>query len=312
MSFIKKDIGNCNIVIIFGGDNSESEVSKVSGSEVYKSLINLGYNATSLEFNKDTIVQDLIKIKPDIVFNAMHGEYGEDGRLQGLLDIMQIPYTHSGLLSSALCMNKAIFRDICLANDIPIASGSILKKYCHKNQEKIDKIAKPFVIKPLSLGSSIGVEIILEDTEFDIDQYQWRYGDEVIIEKYIKGKEINVAIFDNKSLGAIQVVPKNALFYDYESKYKSGMTEYIKPNLSKDQYDEIMQLALRCHNITGCKDISRVEFLIDDYDGKIYVLELNTHPGLTPLSLVPRIAQDCGISFEDIILYLIKNASYSR
>ncbi len=300
---------NKHIVVLLGGWNSENDVSKTSGEAVFKSLIDMGYKATKLEFDRD-VARKLIGLKPDIVFNALHGHFGEDGKIQGLLDILNIPYTHSGVLPSSICMNKVLFRDICKSYDILVPSFDVLRKGDDVNNQKvINKIKKPFVIKPIDEGSSVGVEIILEDMDFDIANYKWIYGDEIIIEKYIKGKELNVAIVDNKALGVIQVVPKNSLFYDYKSKYTSGMTDYIVPKISDTKTKELLDLALKCHKIAKCKDISRVEFLLDDKDNKFYLLEINTHPGLTPLSLVPKIAKNQGISFDDMVEYLVNNAS---
>lgn len=303
---------NKHIVILLGGWNSENEVSRTSGEAVYESLIKMGYKATKLEFDRD-VSKKLLDLKPDIIFNALHGHFGEDGKIQGLLDILNIPYTHSGLLPSGVCMNKILFRKICKAYDILVPDFDILRKGDNaKNNEIINRIKKPFVIKPIDEGSSVGVEVILSDMNFDINDYEWKFGDEIIIEKYIKGKELNVAIMDNKALGAIQVVPKQSLFYDYESKYTPGMTDYIVPDISDAKNKELMELSLKCHNIVQCSDISRVEFLLSDDDNKFYLLEVNTHPGFTPLSLVPKIAKNQNISFDDMVEYLVKNASCNK
>jgi D-alanine-D-alanine ligase len=302
-----------HIAVLLGGWNSERDVSRASGDAVYDALNSMGYKATKLEFDRN-VVEKLGKLKPDIVFNALHGKFGEDGKIQGLLDIINIPYTHSGLLQSAICMNKILFRKICQSYDLISPQFDILKKAESANNLKvINKIRKPFVIKPIDEGSSIGIEVILDNMDFDIDEYQWKYGDEVIIEKYIKGKELQVAVIDNKAIGAVEIRPKNRLFYDYDSKYTAGMTDYIiPPQIDKEKHRELLGLALKCHKVVGCEDISRVDFLLDETDGKIYLLEINTHPGFTPLSLVPKIAKHEGISFEEIVEYLINNASCSK
>ncbi len=301
-----------NITVLLGGWNNEAEISRLSGEVVYSSLLKMGYKANKLEFDGN-VLENLRKLETDIVFNALHGQFGEDGRIQGLLDIAKLAYTHSGLLSSAICMNKILSKTIFESHHILMADSEILRKDDNINNNKIiDKIAKPFIIKPVDEGSSIGVEVILEDSKFDIAGYSWKHGDEIIIEKYIKGKEINVAILGQKAIGMMEVVPKDAIFYDYKSKYTSGMTDYIIPKISKDKKQEILDLALKCHNIAKCQDISRVEFLFDNIANKIYLLEINTHPGITDLSLVPKIAKNAGLSFDYIIEYLINNAGYNK
>ena len=302
---------NKNIAVLLGGWNSENKVSRSSGEAVLQALKELGYKkVTKIEFDRD-IAKTLAELKPDIVFNALHGKFGEDGKIQGLLDILDIPYTHSGVLQSSLCMNKVVFRKICKAYDILVPQFDILKKGQNKNnQEIINKIKKPFVIKPVDEGSSVGVEVILEDMDFDISNYDWKYGDEIIIEKYIKGKELQVAVIDNKAVGSVEVRPKYHLFYDYESKYTAGMTDYIiPPEIDSKKNQELLDLGLKCHQMVGCKDISRVDFMLNEADNKIYLLEINTHPGFTLLSLVPKIAKNAGISFNDIVEYLVNNAS---
>ncbi|MFM2200418.1 MAG: hypothetical protein RL769_473 [Pseudomonadota bacterium] len=301
------------IAVLMGGWNSEREVSLASGEAVFNALNRMGHITTKIDFSRN-IYQHLQEIKPDIVFNALHGQYGEDGRIQGFLDILQIPYTHSGVLASALCMDKILTRKICSSAGVKSPKYSILRKgENQKNLEKIFEIGKPFVIKPVNEGSSVGVEFALPNSKFDFQEYGWQYGDEMIIENYIAGKEIHVAVMDGKALGAIEVRPKG-LFYDYKCKYTLGMTEYIMPaEISVEKYAEVMQLAQKAHQATKCKGISRVDFIFNNKDGgdhQFYLLEVNTHPGFTPTSLVPKIASYVGISFEEIIKFLIENASF--
>lgn len=301
------------ILVLMGGWNSESEISKRSGESVFNALLKLGYNAVKLNFTHN-ISQDLVKIKPDIVFNALHGRYGEDGRVQGVLDIMQIPYTHSGLLASAICMDKVLTRKICSLEGIISPKFEILKKGQDEiNKQKIYKIGKPFVIKPINEGSSVGVEIILPNTKYDFDNYNWQYGDEMIIESYIAGQEVHVAVIDGKALGAIEVSP-HGLFYDYNCKYTSGMTDYIMPaKISEKKYSEILKLAEKCYHAVNCKGIARVDFILNNKnngDDNFYLLEINTHPGFTNTSLVPKIANYVGISFEEIVEFLVNKACF--
>lgn len=301
------------VLVLMGGWNSENEISMRSGESVYNALIKLGYNAKKLNFTHN-ISNDLTSIKPDIVFNALHGQYGEDGRIQGLLDIMEIPYTHSGLLASAICMDKVLTRKLCSLENIISPKFEILKKGQDEiNQQKIYKIGKPFVIKPINEGSSVGVEIILPDTKYDFINYHWRYGNEIIIENYIAGQEIHVAIMNGKALGAIEVRP-HGLFYDYNCKYTKGMTDYIMPApINEQKYLEILQLAEKCYNAVGCRGITRVDFILNNKnngDDNFYLLEINTHPGFTNTSLVPKIANHVGISFEEIVEFLINKACF--
>lgn len=299
------------IAVLMGGWNSEREVSLNSGEAVYKALIALGYKAEKIDFDRN-IVDKLNKIKPDIVFNALHGQFGEDGRIQGLLDILNIPYTHSGILSSAVCMDKILTNKLCDASSITSPQFKILyKNKAEENKKSIAQIGKPFVIKPVNEGSSVGVEVFLEDSDFDIEKYHWKFGDKILIEKYIAGQEIQVAVLNGKALGAIEVRPKH-LFYDYECKYTPGMTEYIMPaEINQEKYAEILKIAEECNEVAGCSGVTRIDFILNNKNGgdnKFYLLEINTHPGFTSTSLVPKIAKYAGISFEEIIEFLIKSA----
>lgn len=302
---------NKKIAILMGGWNCEREVSLRSGDAVYQALTKLGYNAVKIDFSRQ-IFNQLQEFKPDLVFNALHGQYGEDGRVQGVLDILEIPYTHSGIVASAICMDKVLTGKICSTIGVKSPKFEIIKKgEDEKNKEKIFNIAKPFVIKPISEGSSVGVEVILENMPFDLSKFSWQYGDEMIVDKYIAGQEIQVAVMGGKALGAIEVRPKK-LFYDYECKYTAGMTDYVMPaEISKEKYEEVLELAQKCHDVVGCRGVSRVDFILNNKnngDNQFYLLEVNTHPGFTATSLVPKIANHVGISFEEICEFLIANA----
>jgi D-alanine-D-alanine ligase len=308
-----KENKNKHIAVLMGGWNSEREVSLASGESVYQALLKMGYRVSKIDFSRQ-IFQQLQEVKPDIIFNALHGQFGEDGRIQGLLDILQIPYTHSGALASTICMDKILTRKVCSSVGVRSPKYSLLRKdEEQKNLEKIFEIGKPFVIKPINEGSSVGVEVILPNSKFEFSNFSWQYGNEMIIENYIAGKEIQVAIMDNKALGAIEVRPKG-LFYDYKCKYTQGMTEYIMPaEISAEKYHEVLQLAQKAHIASKCRGISRVDFIFnnkDNGDQQFYLLEVNTHPGFTSLSLVPKIAKHIGISFEEIVEFLISNACY--
>ena len=301
-----------HVAVLMGGWNFEREVSLRSGEAAYQALLKLGYQATKIDFSRE-IFSQIQEVKPDVIFNALHGQYGEDGRIQGLLDILNIPYTHSGILASAICMDKVLTRKICETVGVKSPQYGLLKKgQDAKNKEIIFEIGKPFVIKPINEGSSVGVEVILPNSKFDFAEYSWKYGDEIIIEKYIAGQEIQVAVMDNKALGAIEVRPHGS-FYDYACKYTAGMTDYIMPaEVSEQKYVEVLDLAQRCHLVVGCSGVSRIDFILNNKDGgdnQFYLLEVNTLPGFTPTSLVPKIAKHAGISFEEIVDYLVKSAS---
>ena len=299
------------IIVLCGGWNSEREVSLRSGEGVYQALIKLGYNAEKVDFSHQ-IFEDLKRIKPDIVFNSLHGQYGEDGRIQGVLDILEIPYTHSGLIASAVCMDKILTRKVCSLENVASPKYKILNKgEDEENNQKIFEIGKPFVIKPINEGSSVGVEVILPNSKFDFSEFKWQYGDQMILENYLAGQEIHVAIMDGKALGAIEVRP-HGLFFDYNCKYTAGMTDYIMPaEISAEKYAEVLKLSEACYKAIGCRGISRVDFILNNKnfgDNLFHLLEINTHPGFTPTSLVPKIAKHVGIQFEDIVEFLIKTA----
>jgi D-alanine-D-alanine ligase len=312
---------NKHVAVLMGGWNSEREVSLRSGEAAFEALIELGYKVTKIDFSRQ-IFEQLREVKPDVIFNALHGQNGEDGRIQGLLDILQIPYTHSGVTASAICMDKVLTRKICATVGVKSPHYEILKKGEEgENEKKIFAVGKPFVIKPINEGSSVGVEVILSDDKdssryastgkFDFADYEWKFGDEIIVEKYLAGQEIQVAVMDGKALGAIEVRP-HGLFYDYQCKYTAGMTDYIMPaEISAQKYAEVLDLAEKCHNVVGCRGVSRIDFILNNKNGgdsDFYLLESNTHPGFTATSLVPKIAKHVGISFEEIVEFLVKTA----
>lgn len=304
---------NKHIGVLMGGWNSEREVSLRSGEAVFTALNNLGYKATKIDFSRK-IFDQLQEVKPDIVFNALHGQYGEDGRVQGVLDVLQIPYTHSGILASAICMDKVLARKICDTVDVKSPRYEIIKKDEEvENNLKLSSLGKPFVIKPINEGSSVGVEVILSNMPFDLTKYEWKYGDEMIIEKYLAGQEIQVAVMNDEALGAIEIRP-HGLFYDYKCKYTAGMTDYIMPaEIDDKKYREVLDLAERCYSVVGCRGVSRIDFILNNKDGgdnQFYLLEVNTHPGFTATSLVPKIAKHVGIAFEEIVEFLIQSAKF--
>ncbi len=297
-----------------GGISGEREISFLSGKACSKALIKKGYKVKEVDA-KGSFVEKIKKINPKIVFNSLHGKYGEDGFVQAILESIKIPYTHSGVISSSLAMDKVLSRVIFKKNKIKVPKYFLLQKDHKENFKKkikIKKIKFPIVIKPVNEGSSLGVYICKNETQFNknIKKLKKKY-DKILIEEYIPGKEIQVAVMGNKALGAIELIPKRE-FYDYTAKYSSkAKTKHVMPaQISKTKYKEVLFLAKKAHKSLGCRGITRSDFRF--HKNRFYLLETNTQPGMTQLSLVPEIARYCGISFEDLVVWIIKDASNNR
>lgn len=295
-----------HVAVLLGGLSAERDVSLVSGGAVAKGLEEAGYRVTKVDVGPD-IAEKLVKLKPDVAFNALHGRFGEDGCVQGVLELLKIPYTHSGVMASALAMNKAMARKLFASAGLRVAEGRMVRK-----EELIgkDPMKRPYVVKPNSEGSSVGVKIFHEKDNFFFTRENWPYGDEVLVEQYIPGREITVAVMDDKAMGATELKVESG-FYDYENKYTAGRTLHICPApLPKEKYDEVLQMALTAHRVLGCRGLSRSDFRFDDTkgDGVFYILELNTQPGMTPLSLAPEIAKSVGIGFNELVDRMVKAA----
>lgn len=292
-----------HVVVIAGGMSMERDVSLSSGKGAADALRELDYEVTERDLTPD-IAQQLFELKPDVVFNALHGTYGEDGCLPGLLEIMGIPYTHSGVLASALAMDKIFAKDVFVDNDIPCPSGRLVS---------VDELVEnrffptPYVVKPANQGSSIGVFIIDEDSPLPTREELAPF-DRLMIEQFIPGIEVSVAVTDDRALGTLELAPK-AGFYDYANKYTQGMTDHFCPARIPDEIQEkAKDIACKAHHILGCKGISRCDFRYNPDDNMLYLLELNTHPGLTPLSITPEIAQHAGITYNELIRYIVEQA----
>ena len=297
-----------HVVLIGGGMSAERQVSFMSCDGIANSLIELGYGLTFVDMGED-IAQVLQELNPDVVFNGLHGTYGEDGCLPGLLDIMKIPYTSCGLLTSSICFNKKRTLDAFKSNNIKVAESILIKE---SDGVKIDPMMRPYVIKPLSEGSSVGVEVIFEEDEFDFVNYEFEHGD-ILVEKYIKGREIQVAVLNGKALGTLEIVLlKGKRFYDYETKYTAGFAEHICPaNLTENAVKRAMDIAEKITNIMDASGMVRVELIYSDAEDDFYALEINTHPGFTPLSICPEIAQkQCGISYTELVESILLEAKF--
>lgn len=304
---VKNSNNNIHVAFIYGGLSNEREVTLFSKPGIIKALIELGYKVTPVDMGNDLPII-LHKLKPDIVYNGLYGTHGEDGCLPGLLEIMNLKYTHSGVLTSALGMNKIFCSDILRAQNIKCPPRKIIHK---KNNITEEPFERPFVIKPSAEGSSIGVELIFKEDNFNFADYPWKYGDIMITEKYIPGIEIEVAVVGNQAIGAVEIEPLKNRFYDYETKYKDGMAKHhIPPRLNNKAYKKCLELAEKIHRILEIKSVSRVDFRYNPNEGEngeFYFLEINTHPGMTPLSLVPEICTYYGITFNQIIDRIIKD-----
>ena len=293
-----------------GGISGERKISFLSGRACSKALRKKGYKVKELDA-KGYFIEKLKRLKPKLVFNALHGKYGEDGFIQIILEYLKIPYTHSGVLSSSLAMDKEMSRILFKKNKIRTPKYFVLQK---NNEEKLKskKIKFPLVIKPINEGSSLGVYICKNKVQFDKNYKKLKKEyEKVLVEEYIPGKEIQVAVMGKKSLGAIELIPKRE-FYDYRAKYSSkAQTKHIMPaQLNKNDYNKVLLLAQKALKILGCKGVTRSDFRY--YKNNFYLLETNTQPGMTKLSLVPEIAQYSGINFEDLVEWMIKDASNNR
>jgi D-alanine-D-alanine ligase len=301
------------VTVLMGGISAERDVSLDSGKACAKALTEIGFEVTSLDA-KDDFIEKLIKNKPDKVFNALHGRFGEDGSIQGLLEHLKIPYTHSGILSSAIAMDKLTSKKIFKDAKISSPEYQVIKTL---EDFQSSKIGYPCVVKPNNEGSSVGVYIFNEPKKSDeetiislLKKYTF-----LILEKYIPGREIQVAVMGSKALGGIEIVPTRS-FYDYEAKYSANAkTKHIIPvKINEADYKKILDMALQAHNILGCRGVTRSDFRYNESDklNKIYILEVNTQPGMTSLSLVPEIANYYGISFNELVKWIINDASTNR
>jgi D-alanine-D-alanine ligase len=293
------------VAVLLGGRSNEREVSLVTGLAVEKALIDSGYRVKSIdvEENMFALLSDLDP-KPDVVFNALHGRYGEDGCIQGLLNYLDIRYTHSGVLASAMAFNKPMAKSIMAAAGIKVAEHRIVT---YDEFLKGNVMARPYVLKPLSEGSSVGILIVQGEDTFEPKKENWAYGDKVMVERFIPGRELTVTVMGDRPL-AVTEVRTGRSFYDYDAKYNDGGSTHIVPaDIPRAIYEEALRVSLLAHKSLECRGLSRVDIR---YDGKnLYVLEVNTQPGMTPTSLVPEQAAYLNISFNELVIWLVENAA---
>ncbi|MDU0460170.1 MAG: D-alanine--D-alanine ligase [Geobacteraceae bacterium] len=304
------EIKKMKIGVLMGGLSAERDVSLKSGSAVHQALVAQGFNAVAIDVGRD--LADVLKREGiEAAFIALHGRYGEDGCVQGLLELLQIPYTGSGVLASALAMHKLYSKQAFAASGILTAPFR-----CFRRGETVRLTELPFglplVVKPVQEGSSVGVSIVKEESQLEAAlQLAFSHDEEILVEQYIKGQEVQVGILNDRPIGAIEIVPKNE-FYDFEAKYTDGMAEHIFPaRLEAAMYEKAQQVGVAAHRALGCKGYSRVDLLVTPA-GECYVLEVNTLPGMTALSLLPEIAaKGAGLPFEALVADIIASASLS-
>ncbi|WP_028032811.1 D-alanine--D-alanine ligase [Chelativorans sp. J32] len=304
-----------HVAVLMGGFSSERPVSLSSGNACAAALEAEGYRVTRVDVARD-VGRVLAELKPDVAFNALHGPFGEDGAIQGVLEYLGIPYTHSGVLASALAMDKDLAKIVAMSAGVPVAPSLVLSRFEIGNEHPMEP---PYVVKPVAEGSSFGVVIVREGQANPpqiLGSAEWVYGDRVMVERYVPGRELTCAVMGDRALGVCEIVPLGHNFYDYDSKYEPGGSKHICPaELSPNIYQKIETLALRAHQAIGCRGVSRSDFRYDDRlpgeEGVVW-LEINTQPGMTPTSLVPDIAAQAGIDFGALLSWMVEDASCSR
>jgi D-alanine-D-alanine ligase len=304
-----------HVAVLMGGWSAEREVSLNSGKACAAALEERGFRVTPIDVQPD-IARVLQAVRPDVALNGLHGRYGEDGTIQGLLELLQIPYTHSGVLASALAMHKQKAKAVMAAAGVPVPEGIVVKRSVAAAEHPLPP---PYVVKPVNEGSSVGVIIVREDRTHppqELGREDWAFGDEVLVEKFIAGRELTCAVMGQRALGVIDIRPATGLFYDYDAKYAEGGSIHVLPaDLSPNIYQRVQELALTAHQALGCRGVSRADLRYDDTpggSGALVVLEVNTQPGMTATSLVPEMAAHAGHSFGELVQWMVEDASLSR
>lgn len=300
-----------HVAVLMGGWSAEREVSLSSGKGCSAALREAGFTVTDVDAGHD-LAQVLADLKPDVAFNALHGPWGEDGCVQGLLEVLELPYTHSGVLASALAIDKQRAKHLLANTGMPVAEGRVVTREEAASAHAMDV---PYVIKPLDQGSSIGVFIVREGDNrppAELSDPKWNLGDEMLVEAFVAGREFTCAVIDDKALEVIEIKPRTA-FYDYEAKYAAGGSEHLLPApIDEGLKRRIQDLSLMAHRGLGCRGVSRSDFIFDEKRGEPVFLEVNTQPGMTPTSLVPEIAAYGGMPFPGLVAWMVEDASCRR
>jgi D-alanine-D-alanine ligase len=303
-----------HVAVLMGGWSAEREISLRSGKACADALERGGYRVSRVDVDRE-IAATLRKLKPEAALNVLHGRPGEDGTLQGMLEILGIPYSHSGVLASALAMQKDTAKSVLKAAGVPVPGGMVVTR---TEAAKRHLLPPPYVIKPVAEGSSVGVFIVREDHKHppqELTRADWAFGDRILVEPYIPGKELTCAVMGDKALGVIEIVP-TVKFYDYEAKYAPGGSKHLLPApVSPEIYEECRRLSLAAHRALGCRGVTRSDFRYDDSAAGatgLFCLEVNTQPGMTETSLVPELAQHAGTTFEELVAWMVEDASLDR
>lgn len=304
-----------HVAVLMGGWSAERPVSLSTGEECAKALEGEGYRVTRVDVDRN-VAQTLAELKPDVAFNALHGPFGEDGAVQGILEYLDIAYTHSGIMASALAMNKDRAKAVLKEAGVPVAEHRIMNRY---DIGATHPMPPPYVVKPVNEGSSFGVIIVqvgANEPPREIASDEWPYGDVVMVERYVAGRELTCAVMDGKALDVIEIISNDHKFYDYDAKYAPGGSKHILPaEILPNIYQSIQNLSSKAHHALGCRGVSRADFRLDEKaDGNhdLICLEVNTQPGMTPTSLVPEMAAHAGHSFGDLVRWMVEEASCGR
>ncbi|HJZ33363.1 MAG TPA: D-alanine--D-alanine ligase [Hyphomicrobiaceae bacterium] len=305
-----------HVAVLLGGFSAEREVSLSSGDACAEALQQAGYRVSRIDAGRD-LATALAAVKPEVCFNALHGRWGEDGCVQGLLEILGIPYTHSGVLASALAMHKQQAKTVLRAAGVPVPGGRVVPR---REAARVHVLPRPYVLKPVAEGSSVGVYIVREDHAHppqELNDPGWRFGEELLAEPFIAGRELTCAVLGDRVLGVTEIVPAASLrFYNYEAKYADGGSQHLLPApISSNVYELVQKLTLTAHQALGCRGVSRADFRYDDTpegSGELACLEVNTQPGMTGTSLVPELAAHAGMSLAELVSWMVEEASCNR
>ena len=300
-----------SVAVLMGGWSPEREVSLSSGYECAKALADSGYAARVIDVGRDLpALLRALEPRPDVIFNALHGIGGEDGTIQGVFEMLRIPYTHSGVLASSVAMHKPTAKSIFRAVGLPVVDGVVARP---EELALHDPMPAPFVVKPTNQGSSVGVRIVrVNDNSWREEVADWCFGNELLVERFVPGRELTVAVMGDRALGVCEIVPRGS-FYDYTAKYAVGGSDHLTPApIPAEVYERALGIALRAHRALGCRGVTRADLRYDDATEEsegLYLLELNTQPGMTPTSLVPDIARHVGIEFDELVAWMVENAA---
>ncbi len=312
---MSQPLADRHVAVLMGGLSSERDVSLSTGKGCVAALERLGARATAVDAGRD-IAQVLSKLKPDVALNVLHGVWGEDGCVQGILETLQIPYTHSGVLASALAMDKNKAKAVLAAAGVTVPGGGLYDRF---EAARDHVMAPPYVVKPNAEGSSVGVFLVFEGANRppqELASPSWTFGEQVLIEPYIAGKELAVGVFGEaagpRAMSVTEIVPATG-FYDYEAKYGEGGSSHVVPApIPRHAYDEALRQSERAHAAIGCRGVTRSDFRYDDIKDVLVLLEVNTQPGMTPTSLVPEQAAHEGMGYDALVRWIVEDATWPR